>query len=270
VLGATVDARSTDFGQVVELDERGVHANAIAVTSDDVRAALDMAFPAAWREILEHRVPFFRSFSDAEKERFEDKVQHFVLTKTFSGTHGLEITDEMKVVVAAAACRLTLNLPWQEYTHVGHVALHAERAWEHDNVAVVGLGSRWKVTLSWPNLIESMAASDDGHNVGFHEFAHALDGADGSMDGEPQGPPTSLSRTWAKVVADAHAQVVAAVRANAGPPLDAYAATSVVELFAVATEWFFERPHDVRSHLPELYKVLSDFYRQDPCARTAT
>jgi Mlc titration factor MtfA (ptsG expression regulator) len=50
-------------------------------------------------------------------------------------------------------------------------------------------------------------------------------------------------------------------------PLDAYGATNEAEFFAVATEHFFDRPRSLQKHLPELYAVLSRFYRQDPASR---
>src|SRR5438552_8480370 len=104
----------------------------MATSGEELRDALDAAFPRAWREILDHRVPFFRTLSEAEQERFEDKVQHFILTKTFSASPGFDVTDEMKVVVAAAACRLTMNLPWADYASVGHVTVRPDDAWHHD------------------------------------------------------------------------------------------------------------------------------------------
>jgi len=56
---------------------------------------------------------------------------------------------------------------------------------------------------------------------------------------------------------------------RSGAPYDLlsdYAAKSPGEFFAVATEVFFTRPDALRTHKPDLYLVLSDFYRQDPAA----
>lgn len=77
----------------------------------------------------------------------------------------------------------------------------------------------------------------------------------------------AVDNVWTHVIACARADVVRAVRAGLTPPIDAYAANSDVELFAVATEWFFERPHDLRVALPAVSDLLRDFYRQDPGAR---
>jgi len=44
----------------------------------------------------------------------------------------------------------------------------------------------------------------------------------------------------------------------------AYAATNEAEYFAVTTELFFTRPHDLRARLPRVYDQLAAFYRQRP------
>lgn len=123
------------------------------------------------------------------------------------------------------------------------------------------------MTISWPTLLRDMAEPSDGENVGYHEFAHALDGADGSMDGEVQGPPGPHYAVWTQVIASARADVVRAVRSGTAPPIDAYAGKCDAELFAVATEWFFERPRDLRAAMPAVYDLLRGLYRQDPGAR---
>jgi Mlc titration factor MtfA (ptsG expression regulator) len=46
--------------------------------------------------------------------------------------------------------------------------------------------------------------------------------------------------------------------------LDEYGATNPAEFFAVATECFFEKPRQLRERHPDVYGVLSGYYRQDP------
>jgi Mlc titration factor MtfA (ptsG expression regulator) len=134
-------------------------------------------------------------------------------------------------------------------------------SWRHDDARVIGLANRWKVTLSWPSLLHGMATPHDGDNVGYHEFAHALDAADGSVDGEVEGPPVRSFGAWREVIAYARGEMTRALDAGQTPPIDGYAATNDAELFAVATEWFFERPRDLDAALPALHALLRDFYR---------
>ena len=46
--------------------------------------------------------------------------------------------------------------------------------------------------------------------------------------------------------------------------LRSYAATNPAELFAVATEQFFERPARLRQHHPELFEALAALYNVVP------
>jgi Mlc titration factor MtfA (ptsG expression regulator) len=235
-------------------------------TTNELRDALDAAFPGVWRDILVRRAPFYRALDDDEQERFEDKLQHFVLTKRFSGRK-LAITDEMKVVVAAAACRLTIGLPWEDYRYLSDVTLRAEEAWDYGRGRVIGHAGQRKVTMSWPALVREMADPDDGYNVGFHEFAHALDGADGETDGGPEGPPRAIGGTWMAVLARARTDLLYALKWGEPVALDRYAAKNDTEMFAVATESFFERPVLLRKRMTALYELLRAYYRQDPAAR---
>jgi len=52
--------------------------------------------------------------------------------------------------------------------------------------------------------------------------------------------------------------------------IDPYGATNEAEFFAVATETFFTRPHELAHDHPELFDVLADFYRLVPPRATAS
>ena len=46
--------------------------------------------------------------------------------------------------------------------------------------------------------------------------------------------------------------------------MDEYGATNPAEFFAVATETFFEKPHQLHKRRPELYQELQRYYQVDP------
>ena len=46
--------------------------------------------------------------------------------------------------------------------------------------------------------------------------------------------------------------------------LSSYGATAPEEFFAVASEAFFEQPHELAAAYPSLYAELSGFYALDP------
>jgi hypothetical protein len=57
------------------------------------------------------------------------------------------------------------------------------------------------------------------------------------------------------------------VEGNGDEFLDSYGSVNRGEFFAVATEYFFDLPVAMRERKPDLYEVLSAFYRQDPAER---
>ena len=66
-------------------------------------------FPAAWLEIIERNVRFYACLPDADRQELQGLVQIFLAEKTFEGCGGLELTDEIKVTIAAQACLLLLH-----------------------------------------------------------------------------------------------------------------------------------------------------------------
>jgi hypothetical protein len=106
-----------------------------------------------------------------------------------------------------------------------------------------------------------------GHNVVFHEFAHKLDMLDDEIDGTPPLRGSEEYARWSKACGDVYFDLQRRVEAGKKTFLDAYGATNEGEFFAVATEFFFEKPRQLEQHHPELYGALRDFYKQDPLAR---
>ena len=66
-------------------------------------------FPHEWREVLRRRVPYVRSLPADLQLQLKKHIQVFLAEKPFVGCDGLEITDEMRVTIAAQACLLLLN-----------------------------------------------------------------------------------------------------------------------------------------------------------------
>lgn len=235
-------------------------------------------FPESWRRHLERNVPYYGMLPPADREELEKQIQVFIAEKNFEGCGGLELTDEIKVTIAAQACMLTLHLDADYYPKLLSILVYPSTFvpvrpslrpyWQDSGSETVPtLGESWTsgiVVLSWNSVLGGAANVDDGHNVVFHEFAHQLDQETGEADGVPILGARSSYRTWARVLQehfDAHA---AAAEKGARTVLDHYGATNAAEFFAVATEAFFEKPAQMKARHPELYEELRKYYGQDP------
>jgi Mlc titration factor MtfA (ptsG expression regulator) len=184
----------------------------------------------------------------------------------------------VRVVIAAQAALLVLNLDAHHYRLVSAIVVHpttvqvsGERAGpipgtvDAGRQAVLGLAQdgRGPVVLAWDEALAGARRAVPGHNVVLHEFAHKLDMVDGTVDGTPVLPRTLL-RDWQRACTEVYEDLVAG---RPRPPMRWYGATNPGEFFAVATEVFFDQPREMRLAEPRLYDVLSRFYRQDPASR---
>jgi hypothetical protein len=132
---------------------------------------------------------------------------------------------------------------------------------------VARLGESWttdQVVLSWEQVKQDTTNWRDGRNVVLHEFAHQLDQEDGKAEGVPILQHNSDYANWAQVMTEEYQQLCNDVERGVNTVMDSYGATNPAEFFAVATETFFEKPHQLLKNHPALYEQLQRYYQLDP------
>ena len=227
------------------------------------RRVLDRPFPTKWRHILTERLPFYNQLSDDEKEAFENHLVIFLREKHWVGAGGLEVTEEMKVVISAAAARIARHLPYSVYDRLAEIVVyHSDYRFPDDHRRILGTAYRFgTVVLSWDAVQEGIDVPDDGRDTAIHEFAHVLDRASGAFNGTPLLERGRDYGPWAKVMG-AHFQRLQDDALYTC--LRSYGAQNEAEFFAVATEAFFETPDRIRACAPDLYEVLADYFKVEP------
>jgi len=235
-----------------------------------------MPFSSTYREPL-LKIPHYQHLSSDEKEKMERSILRFIHTKEFIGVK-LEVTDEMKVVIAFYACLLLLHIETDNcYDNLKTVILYPSPVvlesvhnnggiYTKENFVIEGQSADDTVVLVWHDA-RYEAYHLRHNNVVIHEFAHEIDYMDGKIDGVP---PLERSKyhEWTRILfKDFRKLSEVAMKDRAWGKyklLGSYAATNEAEFFAVVTERFFESPHSLKRHFPELYDELKDFYRIDP------
>jgi Mlc titration factor MtfA (ptsG expression regulator) len=235
------------------------------------RAVLSLPFPEKWRTFLLESYDHCQRLDPSRRARFEDDLRIFLAEKRITGV-GVEVTDELRLLVAASAVTLSLGWPDYEWDHLTEVLLYAQN-FERDHYAfdaesdfvgeAAGLGT---VILSVPALLESFEVPDDAYHVGIHEFVHVLshsvEADHVGAHGVPPGLGGARAREWAAVAE----KEMERMRGSRRPDFDDYGAHDPVEFLGVAVEAFFEIPQIVRRRHGEVYAILSEYFRQDPAA----
>ena len=242
-------------------------------------AALDAPFPDESREFLETEMTHWRWLDDDERSRLERLIKGFLFDKRFEWSNGLERSIEIETIVAASACLLILGLDKAYFRDVNSIIMYPSSvvikgrrgspdARGLETTAIVPIlgeaALHGPVILAWDSAKKSATSQDTGHNVIYHEFAHKIDMADGVSDGAPPMHQDERAR-WVEVCTREFELLRSGEKLH--PFLDPYAAVNASEFFAVATEFFFDKPVEMAHHKPDLYGVLEEFYHQDPASR---
>jgi Mlc titration factor MtfA (ptsG expression regulator) len=222
--------------------------------------------PEEWLSILSERVPFFEDMEGPLRDKFLKRTKIFVWEKTWIEAGGMEIDDEVRVVISAAAARLALHLEDGVYDRLTEIVVYPSHYLHPDKEegVVFGEAHAWgTVVLSWDAVIGGLENPRDGHDTATHEFAHVLDRNTGAFNGTPELRARDDYRPWAMVLSNHFERL----RENKRPErrvLREYGATNEAEFFAVATEVFFEQPDKMQKKTPELYEEFRRFYGFDP------
>ena len=231
--------------------------------------------PELWQRILEGSVPLYRRLAADDQRELTAHLQILLAEKHFEGAAGLDVTERMRLIVAAQAAVLLLHRPTDFFPKLVTVLLYpgeyaVSEDVETDEGVVVHVGESragefWQagvLVLSWEDVERDLADSDQ--NVVLHEFAHQLDAEDGEMNGAPILANQKLRDRWATAMSDAFKRLTVAADHESETLLDPYGAEDPAEFFAVATEAFFLLPVELECAEPDLYGVLRDFFLQDP------
>jgi hypothetical protein len=247
-----------------------------------LKAAL---LPAPWRRIIGEYCFFYSRLSRADQRELDGHIQVFLAEKQFEGCGGFAVEDEYRVCIAAQACLLLLHRETDYYPGLRSILVYPTMyvvpttryagSGVMADVREYRVGESWPhgaVVLAWDEVYRGLAAPDSGYNVTLHEFAHQLDYEDGGYaDGFPlvghgESWPARKQRyaDWARVMRAEYEQLRARVQHSEPTLLREYGATNPAEFFAVTTECFFGKPHELQQRHPELYEQMRWYYKQDP------
>lgn len=224
------------------------------------------AFPAAWRPVLAEQSVFYRELDPAARLQFEHRIQLFLQTTRITGVH-TTVEDLDRLLVATSAIIPIFAFPDWEYINLNEVLLYPD-SFNHDfeqsgsDRAVLGMvgdgALNGVMVLSQHELRQAFSNKTSKTNTAIHEFAHLVDKTDGAVDGIPE---VLVKQSYVLPWLQAMQKEIKKIRDDRSD-INPYGGTSEAEFFAVAAEYFFERPDLMEKKNPELYRLLREIFLQ--------
>jgi Mlc titration factor MtfA (ptsG expression regulator) len=224
-------------------------------------------FPAHWHAVLVKEVRFYNNLDINEQNRFQDRMMQF-LSEVYIDTVDFEIEELDTILIAASAVIPVFGFKDWHYPTVTGIIIYpdnfnedfefSDKSGVRRIAGVIGTGRlEKKMILSRKALRHGFSNKTDKGNTAIHEFVHLIDKMDDNVDGIPKVLMQNVNAIpWLKLVHDKMEAIN-----NDTSDIRAYGGTKQAEFFAVASEYFFERPKLMKRKHPELYKMMSECFR---------
>lgn len=215
-----------------------------------------------YKNILAKYCAYYNVLTYSDKKEFERRLKRFMYSKQFIPRSIPAVTNEMRVLISATAVQLTFGLREIYLANFDKILIYADQYYSHINQRY-HLGEvnprAGIIVLSWRSFVEGYGDLTDSFNLGIHEMAHAI-----HFENKIKNEEVDFLDRQALAQLDIIAEREMPQIKNGGHFLRPYAATNEYEFFAVALEYFFEQPLQMKQVLPDLYDVLRNLLNQDP------
>jgi MtfA peptidase len=210
--------------------------------------------------VLHKHFEYYRLLPELSKLKFLYRCNSIIREKQFVAREGLEITDDMRILVSGSIVQLTFGLDHFSIPHFDTFIIYPS-AYTSPHTGALHRGEtsmRGHVVFSWQHFMEGYSDSKDKLNLGLHELAHALDLSRIVKQSDPDFYEYFLK--WQA----GSTEVFNEVNNREDHFLRKYAGTDEREFFSVCVEHFFEDSNGFKATLPDLYRHLTMLLRQDP------
>ena len=230
-----------------------------------------IALSDAERNLLSNHVYYYQQLSATDKQRFERRIIAFLAYIRIEGI-GTTVEPLDRLLIASSAIIPVFGFDDWKYKNLSTILLYPDtfnkdfqfEGAERSIMGMVGEGyMNGQMILSRSALLHGFSNKSDKENTAIHEFVHLLDKSDGATDGVPENlMKHEYTIPWLKMIHE-EMQRIEKGKSDINP----YAITNEAEFFAVAAEYFFEKPDQFSHKHPELYEALSAIFLQDPASR---
>ncbi len=198
---------------------------------------------------------FYHVYSATDRQRFEKRVRNFLVAKDFKAIQHERITEEMKVLIAAACIHLTFGHRPFYLSHFNTIYISPSSP-----LNLKGIKQQKTLTISWLDFFEGYSNVKDGYNPGMASLAMAL-----ILEEKLRNESDKLFGNYAFRNWHTKSKSVAALFIQTGlTPFKNYTEIDKDEYFATSVVYFFESPENFHAKFPDLYDAMKKLLNQNP------
>lgn len=212
--------------------------------------------PPNQKQILGNEFPFFNKLSNKKQNYFEHRVKTVTNHYQFIGNEGVEVTDEMKIIIAGTYVMLTFGMRNYLVTLFTKIiiypSIYFSKANDQNHKGEFNPLMK-AIVFSWEDFLLGHKTANDNLNLGVHEFSHVLH----FHCLKSNDPSAIIFYDEFKKISnyfldtDLNSQLL-----ETGYFRD-YAYTNQFEFLAVVLEHYFETPIEFKQRFPEMYGTIS-------------
>lgn len=218
-------------------------------------------FSTQWDSFLYNYHLYYRNLDETGKKRFSKRVSSILNNLVIIGKEGLQVTEEIKILVVANLVQLTFGLKNYWLYGYEYIYLYPE-AFSLPNQTDSVAGSTYQqkiIALSWRNFAIDHLKANDGHNISLSQYAIAL--VQTVLNGKRYHPQFgSYLDTWFEII---NKEIGLKTNKDGIRGLEA-TTENLIPTFAKCVELFFEKPAFFKKELPTSYAHFCLLLNQDP------
>ncbi|WP_460217899.1 zinc-dependent peptidase [Psychroserpens sp. MEBiC05023] len=203
--------------------------------------------------ILQTKFSFYKRLTSKEKLQFEHRVAWFVNDKQFLVREGLNLTSEMRVLIASTSVMLTFGFRDYCIDLIDKVIIYPSVFYSSSNEAYHKGELNPKLNalvLSWEDFLKGYEIDNDNINLGIHEFTHAI-----HLNSLKNKDISSIlfKTAFSELTGLLSGDEALRQQLIASKYFRDYAYTNQFEFVAVIVETFIETPEDFKRQFPRIY-----------------
>jgi len=205
------------------------------------------------KAVLVDQFKFYNKLTPKHQRIFEHRVASFIKDKYFIGREGLEVTEEMKVLISATAVMLTFGFRDFYIGLLNRIFIYPNEFYSlaREEYHKGEFNPKLKtLVLSWKDFRKGFENYHDNVNLGIHEFAHAIHL---NSIKERDISSTIFSDSFKELTDLLSNKEQLRKELITSKYFREYAYTNQFEFLAVVIETFIESPDELKSQFPEVY-----------------